>query len=304
MPESAVRTESFNFSDMPGASECGRVCAVAGRAQREVREWAARYPGLFGAKPFDPALFNTVCLCTAFSAPWLDADELRLTNQVAVWTFGLDWRIDYVAASRDEVRNVVDRCLTTADGARPPDDDDLTRCLADLREELASSAAFPALGRLWQDELRRFLLAMAREWDWNAERERTGRLPTFDDYLGNTDNLGFSFAFVSHWIATDVEPAPSDVDEVKAAGWEAQRTMRLINDLGTYERDLSWGDLNGLMLGVTPEEMRRHVTIAGDRFRELVEPLRKGHPRLAHYMERQVDFCAGFQALADYWGAL
>ena len=115
------------------AAEIGRVCAVAGRAQREVREWAARYDRLFGAKPFDPTLFNTVCLCTAFSAPWLGSAALRMTNRVAVWSFGADWLIDYVATSRAEVRDLVARCLAVADGAPPADDDDLTRAWAGIR---------------------------------------------------------------------------------------------------------------------------------------------------------------------------
>ncbi|GAA0351694.1 terpene synthase family protein [Actinoallomurus spadix] len=281
----------------------GRVCAVAGRAQREAREWAARYEGLFGAKPFDATLFNTVCLCTAFSAPWLDAAELRMTNRVAVWSFGADWLIDYVATSRAEVRDVVARCLAVADGAPAPDGDDLARALAGIRDDLASSAAFPALRDVWREELHRFLTAMAVEWDWNAARG-DGPAPAFADYLNNTDNLGFSFAFVSHWAATAEPPPAEDVPAILAASREAQRTMRLINDLGTYERDLSWGDLNALMLGVTERDVREHLAVIGTRFRTLLEPLRAAHPRLAAYMERQVDFCEGFQELTDYWGTL
>ncbi|MEV5711765.1 terpene synthase family protein [Actinoallomurus sp. NPDC052274] len=297
----------MTLSDISGmtlpAVESGRVCAVAGRAQREAREWTARYEDLFGAKPFDATLFNTVCLCTAFSAPWLGAAELRMTNRVAVWSFGVDWLIDYVATSRAEVRSVVERCLAVADGAPAPDGDDLARALADIRDDLASSPAFPALRDVWREELRRFLTAMALEWDWNAARA-DGSPPGFADYLENTDNLGFSFAFVSHWAATAEPPPAEDVPAVMAASREAQRTMRLINDLGTYERDLSWGDLNALMLGVTEGEVRDHLAAIGARFRTLLDPVRAGHPRLAAYMERQVDFCEGFQELTDYWGTL
>ncbi|MEV0402163.1 terpene synthase family protein [Actinoallomurus sp. NPDC050550] len=286
------------------AAESGRVCAVASRAQCEVREWSARYDGLFGAKPFDLNLFNMVCFCTAFSAPWLGSAALRMTNRVAVWSFGADWLIDYVATSQGEVSDLVARCLAVADGA-PPDADDLTRGLADIRNGLASSAAFPALREVWREELRRFLDAMAREWDWNAARaDGSACPPSFEEYLGNTDNLGFSFAFVSHWIATSPPPPAADIAGIVAASREAQRTMRLINDLGTYERDVSWGDLNALMLDVTEQQVREHLTAIGGRFRTLLDPLRADHPQLASYMERQVDFYDAFLGLTDYWGAL
>ncbi|MEV5751196.1 terpene synthase family protein [Actinoallomurus sp. NPDC052308] len=297
----------MTLSDIGGtvlpAVESGRVCAVAGRAQREAREWTARYEGLFGAEPFDATLVNTVCLRTAFSAPWLGAAELRMTNRVAVWSSGVDRLIGHAATPRSEVRNVVERCLAVADGAPAPDGDDLARALADIRDDLASSPAFPALRDVWREELRRFLTAMTLERDGNAARA-DGSAPAFADHLENADDLGFSFAFVSHWAATAEAPPVEDVPAVMAVSREAQRTMRLIDDLGTFERDLSRGDLNALLPGVTEGEVRDHLAAVGARFRALLDPLRAGHPHLAAYMERQVDFCEGLQEPTDHWEAL
>jgi hypothetical protein len=287
------------------ATDTGRVCAVAGRAQREIREWAARHDGLFGARPFDPTLFNTVCLRTAFSAPWLGSAALRMTNRVAVWSFGAGRLIDQVATSHAEVRDLVARCLAVADGAPSAENDDLTRALAGIRDGLASSAAFAVSGEVRREELRRFLDAMAREWDWNTARaDGSAPPPSFEEYLGNTDGLGFSFAFVSHWIATSPPPPAADVAGIVAASREAQRTMRLIDDLGTYERGVSRGDLNALMPDVTEQQVREHLTVIGGRFRALLDPLRADHPQLASYLERQVDFCDGLQEPTDHWSAL
>ncbi|MFC7639781.1 hypothetical protein ACFQX6_01020 [Streptosporangium lutulentum] len=80
--------------------------------------------------------------------------------------------------------------------------------------------------------------------------------------------------------------------------------IRLLNDLGSYERDLSWGDLNALLIGLTRPEVERHVAELAARSRELIGLLRKTHPELADYLERQMDFCAGFYRVGDYWGAL
>jgi hypothetical protein len=286
------------------ASECGRVSAVAGQAQREMRQWAAAYPGLFTAKPFDSALFGTLAMASAFSGPWLTAAGLRMANRVCLWCFGLDWLVDYVATSPEEVREIVGRCLAVADGAPPDPGDELACFLADIREELASAPAFTALRPVWRDDLRRMLDAMALESEWKAGLSGGVTPPTFEEYLGNADNLGFSFVFDSHWIFTAEAPPPGDVDGVRAASRAVQRVIRLLNDIGTYDRDVSWGDLNALMLGVTRDDLDKRLAALADRCRELIGPLRPAHPDLAAYLERQMDFCAGFYQVADYWGAL
>ncbi|WP_344973607.1 terpene synthase family protein [Streptosporangium fragile] len=282
------------------AVESGMICAVAGQCQRDMRGWAAEYPGLFSAKPFDAALYSTLSLAMAFSGPWFDAKQLRMANKVCLWAFGLDWLVDYVAASPEEAEGVTRRSLAVAGGAPPVPGDDLTRMLADIRDELAASPSFPALGPVWREELRSMLEAMLLEWRWKTE----GRRPSFEEYLGNADNLGFSFAFTSHWIHTSGPPAAADVDRIREASRAVQRVIRLLNDLGTYERDVSWGDLNALLLGATRPEVERRIAALAARSRELIAPLRPDHPEIAGYLERQMDFCAGFYHVGDYWGAL
>ncbi|MFF4415311.1 terpene synthase family protein [Streptosporangium sp. NPDC001559] len=290
----------------PEAVECGTICAVAGRAQRDMREWAEAYPGLFSAKPFDAALYSTLSLAMAFSGPWFTAEQLRMANKVCLWAFGLDWLVDYVASSPEEVEDVVRRCLEVAGGAAPEDGDDLTLMLAGIRDELAASPAHPVLGPLWRAELGRMLEAMLREARWKADKVTPG----FDDYLGNADNLGFCFAFASHWLYTagsaesPVEGLGEILDEVAEASRSVQRVIRLINDLGTYGRDVVWGDLNALLLGPERAEVERWVAELAARSRELIAPLRDRAPELAGYLERQMDFCAGFYQVTDYWGAL
>ena len=292
----------------PAARECGVISAVAGQSQREMREWAARYPGLLDAKTADPAMFATLAAAAAFSGPGLTAADLRMANQICLWCFGLDWRIDYVATSEREVQDIVRRCAAVAEGAAPVAGDELTRALADLREELAAAPAFAGLRSCWLDELRLMLEAMAREWAWKAARD-AGAIdrPTFEEYVANAHNLGFSFVFAAHWIATagPVDGDPRDL--VRAASREVQRVIRLLNDLGTYERDLAWGDLNALMLDVTRDGVNSRLAGITAAARERLRTLRDRHPRLAghaEYMERQMDFCAGFYGVGDFWGSV
>ncbi|MFC7639780.1 terpene synthase family protein [Streptosporangium lutulentum] len=100
---------------------------------------------------------------------------------------------------------------------RPPvPGDDLTRLLADIRDELAASPVFPVLGPIWREELQRMLEAMLAEWRWKD----AGTTPTFEEYLGNAANLGFSFAFASHWLHT------ADPDAAAASTWSGRRAGR------------------------------------------------------------------------------
>ncbi|GAA3446041.1 terpene synthase family protein [Planomonospora venezuelensis] len=293
-------TARSDAGSWPAATESGAVCAGAGRAQRDMSEWAREYPGLFSAKPFDAALYSTLSLAMAFSGPWLTAERLRMANKTTLWAFGLDWLVDYVATSETEVEDIARRCLDVAAGAPAADGDDLTRMLAGIRDELASSPAFAVLGPVWRDELERMLDGMLTEWRWKSEKA----VPAFEEYLGNADNLGFSFVFAAHWIHTADGGEVADVERLREAGRAVQRVIRLLNDLGTYERDLAWGDLNALALGTDRAGVERQVAELAARSRELLAPLYGGHPELARYMERQMDFCAGFYRVGDYWGTL
>jgi hypothetical protein len=286
---------------MRPAVEIGRVCAVAGQSQREMSEWAAAYPALFSAKPFDSALFGTLALATAFSGPWLDSGQQRMANRTTLWCFGLDWLMDYVAADRAEAAGIAERCLAVADGAAPADGDELTVFLADIRAELEACEAYPVLGPIWRDELRRMLAAMVREHDWKAQ---VVALPTLAEYLDNADNLGFSFVFAAHWTSVSPPSPAADIAAVRAASWAVQRVIRLLNDLATYDRDVQWGDLNALLLGPTRTELDQRAALLAAKARDLTGALRLSQPSLAEYMERQMDFCAGFYGVTDYWGAL
>jgi hypothetical protein len=280
------------------ARSCGQVGAVAGQIQRDLTERAAAASGLFAAKPFDPALFGSLATALAYSAPWLSHQDLRVTAHASLWAFALDWRVDVAASSAGEVRQIEKRCLEVADGAPP--DDDLGALLAELRDELAAHAAFAALRPAWRDELAAMLDAMAREWEWRSDRDRTP--PTLDEYLLNADNLGFCFVFVGHLIAT-ADQTPSDVEALRRAARSVQRVIRLLNDLATVDRDIAWGDLNALLLDDDRSQVRRRLAELTASSQWCIDAVRPRHPHLAAYLERQRDFCAGFYAVSDFWGA-
>ncbi|MEU2615779.1 terpene synthase [Micromonospora sp. NPDC007271] len=279
------------------AAEQGRICALAARGQRDLQRRAAAYPDLFPSRPFDATLFSSIALAMAFSAPWCTAEELALTNRAVLWGFAVDWQVDHLATSRSEIDLVAKTCLAVADGATV--DDPLGRFLADLRDDLAADPAFAGLRGLWRDEIDRTLAAMAREWEWktgNAPR------PTLDGYLDNADNLAATVVNVAHWIHTGSPDSHRHLPRLMTVSDEVQRALRLVNDLGTYQRDREWGDLNAIMLVDDRAEIDRRLATQLDHCRRLLAELRPSCPREADYLSRQLGFTSGFYRLTDFWG--
>ncbi|GII94839.1 terpene synthase family protein [Sinosporangium siamense] len=285
--------------------EVGRICATAGKIQRSLLKCTAAYPRLYEQPMFDAGLHSILASASALGAPSLDADRLMLANKAAVWLFGLDWRVDQQAGSADEVTDIVRRCRRTAAGSTRAEGDDLTRFLADIRDELAASPTFELLREAWLEALDRLLSAMRTEWMWRTAHTQNGtRLPSLPQYLDNSDNTGFVFVIVSHWISTCEPPSPALIPRVLDVADAVQRVIRLLNDQGTYERELLSGDLNALILDsrdAVAEALAHHT----DKARDLLTALRQDHQDhadLANYMERQMEFTTGFYQLTDFWG--
>jgi hypothetical protein len=290
------------LADGSAALHSGRTCAVAVQGQRDLQGCVAEYPGLFPVPPFDGAVFASLAMANAFSAPELSARALRTVNRTSLWAFRVDWLFDHLATSRAEVAAVAQRCLAVAAGATPESGDTLALFLADLRRELATGPDFPDLSGPWLDELTRMFEAMLREWDWRAGGDRPG----VDEYLDNADNLGSSFVDLSHWLANP-EPAsvhggPKDVEAVLAATRAGQRVIRVVNDLASIERDLRSGDLNLLRLMPDRAEVTLLLAALTADADAALTTLHRTQPALAGFLRRQVEFCRGFYDRTDYWG--
>lgn len=290
--------------EMRDAREQGRICGLAVRGQRDLQASAAAHPELFPADPFDTMLFANISLAIAFGAPWCTAGQLRAANRTVLWGFALDWLIDHRARSRDEVDDLVTRCHAVAAGEPPAADDHLGGYLAALQGELATSDAFAAHRPLWRDRVDATVRAMALEWEWKAAWRPGDRasLPSLDAYLDNADNHACTIVNVAHWLYTGDEATLSRLDELVAVSDQVQRALRLVNDLGTYERDLRWGDLNALLLVEDRAEVEQRLAALVDTCHRMLEPLRETCPREADYLARQVGFSSGFYQLADFWG--
>lgn len=293
------------YDQISAAMEQGRICALAARGQRDLQRCVEARPDLFPREPFDAALCSNIALAVAFGAPWCTAEQLELTNRTVLWGFAVDWLVDQAAKSADEVGRLVSTVLAVADGAPPQSGQPLAGFLSELRDELACAPTFAQLHPVWREELRRMLAAMAREWDWRTATGPDGGpapLPTFAEYLDNADNLAATFVNVTHWIHAGDAGTADHLSELIAASNVVQQVLRLVNDLGTYERDLRWGDLNALMLVADRSEVQHRIAALVDHARELLAPLAVHCPVQADYLARQIGFSSGFYRGTDFWG--
>lgn len=290
--------EEMASGEMAYAEDEGRACGVAVACARDLSSCAQRYPALFPADPFDERLFLATAMANAFGSPWETAERIRIAARMSLWVFAADYLVDYRATTRSEIDGLAEACLAVADG-QAPDSVPLARFLAELRDDLAAVPAFSRHRRAWRDQLDRYFTAMASEWEW----KQTPARPTWQEYLDNADNFGSSLVNVSHWIATGDAYTLAHLGELREIGDTVQRALRLLNDLASYRRDLEWGDLNVLMLGLTPAQIRDRVSEIAADVAARTQPLRAEHPRLAAYLNRQVGYSMGFYGLGDYWGA-
>ncbi|NRQ31772.1 terpene synthase [Nonomuraea sp. NN258] len=280
------------------ASGLGRTAALAVACARDLTRHAAEHRDLFPERPFDPGFFHSLGLVSAFGSPGATVDGLRPVGRASLWVFAADLLIDHVAKTREEVTALVAECLAVAAGAEPATP--VTRFLAGLRDHAAAGTGTLGADPRWRDQLARMLTAMAAEWDWRAGDVRIG----LDDYLANAGSCGSSFVNLTHWLATGDDWTRAHLDEVRAAGDEAQRYLRLLNDLTTYDREARWGDANALTLGADRDEVTRRMAGHAGTAAELIGGLRGPSPATALYLERQLGFNTGFYGVSDYWGEL
>ena len=280
----------------------GTVMAQAVRCARDLAECAASYPAVFAAKPIDETMLTAMACANAFGSPELDAGGIRMAARASLWFTGLDFLVDHVATELAEIEEINRRCLDVADGAPPPPGDDLTRFLADIRDEAMKSPAFEALWGHWRAQFVRLLESGAREWTWKSGAR--AELPTFDAYLDNADNYGAAWVNISHWVVHADQGVIDHIDELQVVSRQVQRVLRLLNDLATYERDLTWGDLNAQMLGVDRDGIVARIDEIVAHCRELVLPLVDDCPDAVAYLARQIGFNTSFYGLTDYWGSL
>ncbi|MEV4089276.1 terpene synthase family protein, partial [Nonomuraea fuscirosea] len=159
-----------------------------------------------------------------------------------------------------------------------------------------TAGEFERLQRVWRDQLADMLVAMTTAWEWRERRA----VPTLARYVDNADCRGSSFVDLSHWIYVADDWSKAHLDDLRAASRQVQRYLHLLGDVVSYRRDMSWGDLNVLALGVERTEVTDAMTELAGEACELIERLRPHSPRTASYLRRQIGFSAGYTGVSGF----
>ncbi|SEF87820.1 hypothetical protein SAMN04489712_102357 [Thermomonospora echinospora] len=302
----AERTLFTGAGPQVDAVAAGRLAALVVDLDRDLADCAAAYADLYPDPPFEPSLFTKVAQAIGGQGPWHSAAQLRISNRTSAWIFALDWIMDHAAGSLAEIHDTVARCLAVGDGDDPAPGDRLGQFLAELRDVLAATPAWSRFGPVWREELRLMLEGMAREWEWkDAHARGEAGLPTYERYLDNADNFGSVWGNVAHWMHVGAPATLDHMEPLREVSRQAQKVLRLLNDLATWHRDRAWGDLNALMLGVDPQFVIAHITALTEHCHRMLEPLRDRCPQGAVFVARQLGYSTGYYGSgADYWGAL
>ncbi|MFF5260596.1 terpene synthase family protein [Actinomadura viridis] len=297
-------TSNSSASPSSDAFLAGVNAATIRACERDLIEYAQEYPDLFPDKPFS-TIYGEVAKTMAFSAPWCTSDDLKITCRTILWIFALDWLIDHLTKSRDEVTEITSACRAVCAGQRPGMS--LARALFDIRQDLLAEPAFAQLGPVWDGELGKMLDAMSREWDWKMSSkgaQSSASRPTLDDYLANSANFGCTFTNVTQWISYSDPQTVACIDQLRSASDAIQEALRLVNDLASFKREEKWGDVNVFTLGITKEQATEHVSHLRRRIEDRLLPLESSCPLQARYLRQQLEYSVGFySAGADYWYA-
>lgn len=258
MSSSKKSTLRSRFLESLPAEAQQHIFTLAGALSDSLREWVDGQGQLMRAVRVPP-----LCLTMAATASFLGVRELLPAARLSMWLFAVDDLCDEGAGDGrarldEQLCRRLDRCvalLGETGGAIP--EDPLARAMRDIREELLGFESFTVLRPAMMEELRALLRGMLREEQWSAAyRASSGALfPSSSDYLENAGVYSIGVLPVYQCLLVtmgDASIAPH-LPRLMELGREAALSIRLANDLRSYERELAEGKLNSL--GILQREL-------------------------------------------------
>lgn len=255
MSSQKASTLQSKFLSSLSNDERAHVFELSKKLEVQVRGWVERYPQLVR-----PVRVPQGCLTLAAAAPFLGADKLMPAALMIFWVFITDDLVDEGikkgSVSANELWGRFDRALALLKNPRQVDTggDPLLEALKEIRDELARFPRFELLRGHLVEGLRRFLLRMRREAEWNAAYRHSPRhsMPTFRRYLKNERQTSGS-RLIYLCVLTTMEEvsirSAKDLQPLFAMEYQAACSIRLANDLRGYEREVGEGkQLNALNL--------------------------------------------------------
>lgn len=323
-PENLLRS---TFLDSLPGPECEHIFALTQQLSAPLAAWCAKYPALLRS-----SRVPQVSLTLSASAPFLSARELLPTGCLFLWLFAMDdlcdeWPTGPEAAPLSSLWTRFEQAVSLLEAPEdaPAREEPLLQAMRDIRAGLAPLPLFSALRMPLAHTLRDILRGMQLEMEWSRLHRQSppGPSPSLEEYLEQAAcfTTGTLPIYLGVLMATRDAAIVPRLPHFMGLGHEAAVSIRLANDLRSYEKELAEGKLNSLILlqrevmaqhGLSPAaalersraEVKAHLLGAMERCSQLGGEETASGCGATQTIVNVVAFACGFYAHHDFHHAL
>lgn len=253
----------------PPADQCVPLGKLAQAVFADVRSWAAAHLPDHENLPLFGAAFGASVV-----GPWATPNQLRLPARMVAWAYAFDDHVERKVTDREELNELVDRCLAVVHTGQPDTGTPLLSSLSAWQQELARLPAYPPLESLWKAKFTSCLRGHHYDWTAGWARER-GIAPDVEEYLAHADSISLWLVNLPRWVAYGGDELPAHLDTLVPAVDDLSVAVRLANDLATIDRERAEPGQNNILMcpGVSPDWVRSEITDRLASVRRRLDPL-------------------------------
>jgi hypothetical protein len=242
-----------------------RIFDLSARTAQNLHRWAARYPLIRRVRVWP------LSLSVAAGAPFSSVEALISTARLSLWVFTLDDLFDEERVPQGELTKRAQRYRALAHREiSPPSGDSLATALCELRDDLATYSLFESLGREWADSLIGTIDGMMREYHWRIAymgADVSATLPSYEEYVATGRySIGGPPHIYGALITADDPSTPAHMDHLRKMEEIASTCIRLSNDLQSYQKEITEGKINALV--ILSRELRARGVSEEDAYRQ------------------------------------
>jgi hypothetical protein len=322
MSSAPGNTLRSSFLDNLPAEEREHIFALTRELSVPLTAWSQTYATLI-----QPVRVPQISLTLAASAPFLSARELLPTACLFLWLFAVDDLCD--CPSEEPVPSPAQPWARLAHAVSVLDtpgslslgEDPLLLAMRDIRDGLAPLPLFAALRPSLVSAIQDFVQGARREMEWSLLYRQVppSPSPSIEEYLEKAAcaTTGTLPVYLGVLMALPDETIPPRLPHFVGLGHEAAISIRLANDLRSYEKELAEGKLNALTLlqrqfmsqqGLTPaaalersrSDIQAHLLDAMERCIQLGSGEGAARSRPTQTIVNVVAFACEFYAHHDF----
>ncbi|MGB3442081.1 MAG: hypothetical protein WBA97_25320 [Actinophytocola sp.] len=259
----------------PAVGQCIPVAASARAVFADLRSWTATHLPDHEDLPLFGAAFGVSVV-----GPWATADQLRLPARMIAWAYAFDDHLEQKVTDREELDELVDRCLAVVHTGQPDTATPLLSSLSSWQHELARLPAYPPLASLWKEKFAACMRGHRYDWAAGWARERgsehgAGLAMDVAEYLDHADSISLWLVNLPRWVAYGDDEIPAHLDVLVPAVDDLSVAVRLANDLATIDRERDEPGQNNILMydGVAKDWVRTQLATRLTSIRRRLSPL-------------------------------